>query len=92
MSSKHPNTREYAGVLRPHMTAKFAPIDGLRGLHQDLVSLVENQLHHIDALRDELEAHVESFRKLLDKPPKNDVHRKTLQSQGQSKRWCRLPD
>lgn len=64
------------------MTANL-PIDGLRGLHQDLVALVENQLQHIDVLRTELEANIESFRGLLDKPSKNDANRQKLLAQGQ---------
>ena len=65
------------------MTA-VVPVNGLRGLHQDLVALTQSQLLYIDSLTVELQAHVESFRKLLDKPPKNDASRRKLQSEGQN--------
>lgn len=55
-------------------------LEGLRGLHQDLVALEESQLRNIERLWAELEARVDEFRKLLDKPPKNDSSRKTLLS------------
>ena len=66
------------------MTTRL-PIDGLRGLHQDLVSLVEHQLQHIDTLRIELEGHIESFRGLLDRPTKSDASRKELLVKGHFK-------
>jgi nuclear pore complex protein Nup205 len=52
----------------------------LRGLHQDLLALEESRLRNIDRLWAELEARVDEFRQLLDKPGKNDGSRKTLQS------------
>ena len=67
------------------MTALVA-IDGLRGLHQDLIALTEGQLHRIDTLQAELEAHIEAFRKLLDKSPKNNASRQQLLSQGKFSR------
>lgn len=59
-----------------------APIEleSLRTLHQDLIALEDGQLRHIDKLCDELRSHVEAFRKLLDKPPKNDASRTKLNS------------
>lgn len=55
-------------------------LEGLRGLHQDLIALDESQLRNIERLWAELEARVDEFRKLLDKAPKNDTSRKTLLS------------
>ena len=53
---------------------------GLRELHQDLVALEETRLVNIDRLWAELEARVNEFRQLLDKPGKADSSRKSLQS------------
>ena len=53
---------------------------GLRGLHQDLVALEASRLRNIDRLWADLEARVNEFRQLLDKAPKSDASRKTLQS------------
>lgn len=55
-------------------------LDGLRGLHQDLVALEESQLRNIERLWAELEARVVEFRNLLDKAPKKDSSRKALNS------------
>ncbi|KAK4696524.1 hypothetical protein P7C71_g1402, partial [Lecanoromycetidae sp. Uapishka_2] len=53
---------------------------GLRGLHQDLLALEDSRLRNIDRLWAELEARVNEFRQLLDKPAKNDANRKTLET------------
>ena len=52
----------------------------LRGLHQDLVALEASRLRNIDRLWADLEARVNEFRQLLDKPLKSDASRKALQS------------
>lgn len=53
-------------------------LDGLRGLHQDLIALSESRLASVEKLWIDLEAHIEAFRKLLDKPPKNNASRQKL--------------
>lgn len=55
-------------------------VEGLHGLHQDLVALDESQLRNVDRLLTELEARVDDFKKLLDKSPKNEKSRNSLLS------------
>ncbi|KAL8700464.1 MAG: hypothetical protein Q9224_000954 [Gallowayella concinna] len=55
-------------------------LESLRALHQDLIALGDDQLRNIDKLCNELKAHVEAFKNLLDRPPKNDTSRKKLES------------
>ncbi|KAL8716655.1 MAG: hypothetical protein Q9225_006036, partial [Loekoesia sp. 1 TL-2023] len=55
-------------------------LESLRALHQDLIALEDGQLRNIDRLCDELRSHVEAFRKLLDKPTKNNASRTKLNS------------
>lgn len=55
-------------------------LDGLRGLYQDLIGLEESQLRNIERLWAELEARMVEFRNLLDKNPKKESSRKTLNS------------
>ena len=55
-------------------------LEGLRGLHQDLIALGESRLPNIERLWAELEARIDEFRRLLDKPPKSDASRRTLQT------------
>ncbi|KAE8350978.1 cullin-4B [Aspergillus coremiiformis] len=53
---------------------------GLRGLYQDLSSLTDSSFVNIDRLRVELEAHIDDFRKLLDRPPKSNASRQAVLS------------
>ena len=55
-------------------------LEGLQDLHQDLIALSELQLRNVERLWAELDARVDEFRKLLDKPRKNDASRRLLQS------------
>lgn len=55
-------------------------LEGLRGLHQDLIALEDSQLRNIERLWAELEARIDEFRKLLDKPPKKENSRNTVLS------------
>ena len=54
--------------------------EGLRSLQQDLVALNESRLRNVDRLWTELEARIEEFRQLLEKPQKSDTSRKKLLS------------
>jgi nuclear pore complex protein Nup205 len=53
---------------------------GLRGLYQDLSALSDSSFVNIERLRVELEAHIEDFKKLLDKPSKNNTSRQAVLS------------
>ncbi|KAK2754533.1 hypothetical protein FQN54_006934 [Arachnomyces sp. PD_36] len=52
----------------------------LRGLYQDLSSLSDSSLANIERLCHELEATIHDFRKLLEKPPKNNTSRQKVLS------------
>ena len=53
-------------------------LERLQGLHQDLVAFSESRLANVERLWLELEASIEHFRKLLDRPPKSNASRETL--------------
>ena len=53
---------------------------GLRGLYQDLSALSASSFVNIERLRIELEAHIDDFKKLLDKPAKNNTSRQAVLS------------
>jgi nuclear pore complex protein Nup205 len=55
-------------------------LKAIKDLHQELIFLSTSQLPNIEKLCGDLEAHIEAFRKLLDKPAKSESSRKTLQS------------
>lgn len=50
----------------------------LRGLFQDLSALSSSSIVNIDRLRIELETHIEDFKKLLDRPRKNNPSRQIV--------------
>lgn len=52
----------------------------LEGLHRDLCALIDSRLPALDRLLQNLEDHLDSFKALLDKKPKNDESRKALNS------------
>ncbi|KAL4973159.1 hypothetical protein BDW66DRAFT_162335 [Aspergillus desertorum] len=56
------------------------PLEGLRGLYQDLSALSDSSLVNIDRLRVELETHIHDFRNLLDKPTKSNGSRMSVLS------------
>ncbi|RAL14630.1 cullin-4B [Aspergillus homomorphus CBS 101889] len=55
-------------------------VASLRGLNQDLQSLSATFVVNIERLRVELETHIEDFKKLLDKPTKNNTSRQAVLS------------
>ncbi|PGH11260.1 hypothetical protein AJ79_04995 [Helicocarpus griseus UAMH5409] len=55
-------------------------LDALRGLYQDLSALSRSALPNVERLVFELEATVEDFRKLLDKPAKKNESRQSILS------------
>jgi nuclear pore complex protein Nup205 len=54
--------------------------NGLRGLYQDLSAISDGNLSNVDRLCLELETHIQDFRKLLDKPAKNNASRQAVLS------------
>lgn len=55
-------------------------LEGLRGLQQDLIALDESRLRTVDKLWTELEARIDEFRQLLDKPQRSESSRNQLLS------------
>ena len=55
-------------------------LQGLELLHRDLLAQAELRLPNIERLWNQLEARIEEFRCLLDKAPRNEQSRKTLES------------
>lgn len=55
-------------------------LTGLRDLHQDLLALEASRLRNVERLWADLEARVNEFRQVLDKPAKNETSRKALSS------------
>jgi nuclear pore complex protein Nup205 len=53
-------------------------LERLQGLYQDLTAFSETKLADIERLWVELEASIEDFRKLLDRPPKKNASRESL--------------
>ena len=64
-------------------------LEGLRGLHQDLIALESSRIRNVEILCAELEARIEEFRKLFDKTSKKEASRKTLLSGMIRSYWVR---
>ena len=60
--------------------AELADLEGLELLHRDLVAQAEQRLPNIDRLWIQLETRLDEFRRLLDKAPRNEQSRKSLDS------------
>ncbi|KAF2871546.1 nucleoporin Nup186/Nup192/Nup205 [Massariosphaeria phaeospora] len=58
--------------------AEFDSLKGLEALHRDLEAIIDLKLPVVDRLLQNLETHLEDFRALLDKKPRNDDSRNTL--------------
>ena len=57
-----------------------ASLEGLRGLHQDLIALSNSQLSNIDRAWAELDARLDDFKQLLEKISKSETSRRKLSS------------
>lgn len=55
-------------------------LGGLRGLFQDLSALSSSSILNIERLRVELQAHIDDFKKLIDKPAKSNSSRQAVLS------------
>ncbi|KAH8722403.1 nucleoporin Nup186/Nup192/Nup205 [Phaeosphaeriaceae sp. PMI808] len=58
--------------------AEVDSLAALQGLHRDLCAHIDLQLPVLERLKDSLESHLEDFKALLDKKPKNDASRQML--------------
>lgn len=65
---------------RADMAELHDNLAGLRGLYQDLSAITVSSFPNIERLCLELESHIHDFRKLLDKPAKNNASRQTVLS------------
>lgn len=53
-------------------------LEALELLQKDLIALSESRLHYVERLWAQLENHIDEFKKLLDKPPRNNASREKL--------------
>lgn len=53
---------------------------GFQGLFQDLSALSSSSVFNIERLREQLDAHIDAFQKLLDRPRKSNTSRQTVLS------------
>lgn len=53
-------------------------LERLESLHRDLLSLSQLRLLNVERLWVQLEAHIEEFRRLLEKVPRNEQSRESL--------------
>ncbi|PSR78098.1 nucleoporin Nup186/Nup192/Nup205 [Coniella lustricola] len=56
------------------------PLDALEALHRELVAVIEHRFESLHVLELQLDAHAQAFKKLLDKPAKNEGSRNTIKT------------
>jgi nuclear pore complex protein Nup205 len=58
--------------------AELNSLENLQALYLDLLALSESRLSNVDRLEAQLNAHIEDFKNLLNKKPRNGQSRKSL--------------
>lgn len=56
------------------------PLDALEALHRELVAVLEHRFESLHVLELQLDAHAQAFKKLLDKPAKNEGSRNAIKT------------
>lgn len=60
--------------------AEVTALDGLQALHRELVAACEHRFESLHQLEQELDAHAEAFKKLLDKRPRSNASRDAVKT------------
>jgi nuclear pore complex protein Nup205 len=60
--------------------AEVTALDGLQALHRELVAACEHRFESLHLLEQELDAHAEAFKKLLDKRPRSNASRDAVKT------------
>lgn len=60
--------------------AEVTALDGLEALHRELVAACEHRFESLHLLEQELDAHAEAFKKLLDKRPRSNASRDVVKT------------
>jgi nuclear pore complex protein Nup205 len=58
----------------------FGALEALRALHSELIAVCEHRFENLQVLEKSLHAHAEAFKKLLDKPPRDNKSRTAVNS------------
>ncbi|CAN8096727.1 unnamed protein product [Discula destructiva] len=57
-----------------------SPLEALEALHRELVAVCEHRFESLHVLEQELDAHAQAFKKLLDKPPRSENSRNAVKT------------
>lgn len=57
-----------------------SPLEALEALHRELVAVCEHRFESLHILEQELDAHTQAFRKLLDKPARSEKSRNAVKT------------
>lgn len=60
--------------------AEVTALDGLEALHRELVAACEHRFESLHLLEQELDAHAEAFKKLLDRRPRSNASRDAVKT------------
>ncbi|KAF3770338.1 hypothetical protein M406DRAFT_336028 [Cryphonectria parasitica EP155] len=59
---------------------EISPLDALEALHRELTAVLDHRFESLHILEQQLDAHAQAFRKLLDKPAKTEKSRSALKT------------
>lgn len=57
-----------------------SPLEALEALHRELVAVCEHRFESLHILEQELDAHTQAFKKLLDKPARSEKSRNAVKT------------
>lgn len=57
-----------------------SPLEALEALHRELVAVCEHRFETLHVLEQELDAHAQAFKKLLDKPARSEKSRNAVKT------------
>lgn len=60
--------------------SETSPLESLEALHRELVAVCEHRFESLHILEQELDAHAQAFRKLLDKPARSETSRNVVKT------------
>lgn len=60
--------------------SETSPLEALEALHRELVAACEHRFETFHILEQELDAHAQAFRKLLDKPARSETSRNAVKT------------
>ena len=73
-------SRAHLSARKPGMEEQLNSLESFQALHTELLALSEKRLRAVDRLEALLQAHIQGFKSLLDKKPRSEQSRRSIES------------